>query len=619
MAHSAICVANVHYAYPSAIPEAPPTAALRGIEMVVESGEFLAVMGPTGAGKTTLCLALNGLVPQATGGTFRGDVLVAGHNTKRVPVAELATEVGVVFQDSESQLFTMTVEDEVAFGPESLGLSVEEIERRIQWALDVVGLADMRTRSPGHLSGGQQRRLAIAAILAMMPAILVLDEPTGGLDPLGRHAVLDVVAELQQKGTTVVMASQDADAVASLAGRVVVIEAGQVALEGRAQDVLGRVEELHAFGLDAPQMAELSRSLGIDPPCLTVDQAFRALSENRVDRPRHRAPIPAPAGPRTKARPNAAVASSASGLCRVASSSRDPYGRIVHSIDAAPAVPSAIPALDSADVTFEGVQYRYEAGALALAGIDLTIPRGEYVALIGANGSGKTTLAKHVNGLLRPQQGRVLVAGTDTREKSTGELARSVSYLFQNPDHQIFAPSVREELAFGPRNLGLGQEEVERRVEEALAAFHLTPLADLPPATLGYGQRRLVTLASVHAMEPQILILDEPAVGLDRHLTARLVAWVSELYNAGATILLITHDMRLASLAPRSVVMNHGRIVLDAKTPEVFEYTELLTQAGIVAPPIVELSRRFGLPSIPLNIDGFCQTFAQSAGEVSIS
>jgi energy-coupling factor transport system ATP-binding protein len=213
----------------------------------------------------------------------------------------------------------------------------------------------------------------------------------------------------------------------------------------------------------------------------------------------------------------------------------------------------------------------------------------------------------------------VLVANRDTREKSTGELARSVSYVFQNPDHQIFAPSVREELAFGPRNLGLDQKAVERRVEEALAAFHLTPLADLPPATLGYGQRRLVTLASVHAMEPQILILDEPAVGLDRHLTARLVAWVSKLCTAGATILLITHDMRLASLAPRSVVMNRGRVVLDAKTPEIFEHAELLTQAGIVAPPIVELSRRIGLPGMPLNIDGFCQTFALSSGEVSIS
>jgi energy-coupling factor transporter ATP-binding protein EcfA2 len=175
MTSHAIRMENVHYAYPSAIHDVPPVPALRGIDLAVETGAFLAVMGPIGAGKTTLCLALNGLVPQSTGGTFRGDVWVAGHNTKRLPVAELSAEVGLVFQDAEGQLFNMTVEDEVAFGAENLGLPVEEIERRIQWALDVVGLADLRTRSPAHLSGGQQRRLAIAAVLAMRPAILVLD------------------------------------------------------------------------------------------------------------------------------------------------------------------------------------------------------------------------------------------------------------------------------------------------------------------------------------------------------------------------------------------------------------------------------------------------------------
>jgi energy-coupling factor transport system ATP-binding protein len=235
--------------------------------------------------------------------------------------------------------------------------------------------------------------------------------------------------------------------------------------------------------------------------------------------------------------------------------------------------------------------------------------------LIGANGSGKSTLAKHAGGLLRPQQGRVLVTGRDTRLISTGELARQVGHVFQNPDHQIFAATVWEEIAFGPRNLGLRPAEVEKRVQAALAAFHLASVADLPPTTLGYGQRRLVTLAAVHAMQPQVLILDEPTAGLDRRLTARLVEWVSELHASGATVVLITHDMRLASLAPRCVVMDHGRVVLDGPTAQVFTHLPVLAQAGIAPPPIVELSRRLSLPAAPLSLDDFCRAFAQHLNE----
>lgn len=568
-------IEDVHYAYPPAIQGAAPVPALRGVDLAVEAGEFLALMGPTGAGKTTLCLTLNGLVPQSTGGRFRGAVWIAGRSTTKLPVAEFAPQVGMVFQDSESQLFNMTVEDEVAFGPESLGLSIEEIERRIHWALEVVGLAHLRARSPHHLSGGQQRRLAIASVLAIKPPILVLDEPTTGLDPLGRRTVLEVIAGLQQQGTTVIMATQDADAVAAVADRVAVLEAGRIVMQGAAQDILGQVDALHALGLEAPPMAELSRYLGIHPPCLTVDQAVRALSDRQSDDLGCGDASRTAAGPQTGTSP-----------------SNQPI------------------------ITFEGVRYQYQAGAQALAGVDLSISPGEFVALIGANGSGKTTLAKHVNGLLRPQQGRVVVYGSDTQEKSTGELARWVGYVFQNPDHQIFAPSVREEIAFGPRNLGLNRVEVEERVEAALAAFDLGAVADLPPAALGYGQRRLVALAGVHAMAPRVLVLDEPTVGLDRRLVNRMVAWLSELHQAGGTVVWITHDMRHASLATRCVVMNHGHVALDGQPAGVFEHTERLAQAGIVASPFVALSHRLGLPTPALDVEGF-QRYARFAPEES--
>jgi energy-coupling factor transporter ATP-binding protein EcfA2 len=269
-------------------------------------------------------------------------------------------------------------------------------------------------------------------------------------------------------------------------------------------------------------------------------------------------------------------------------------------------------------VAFEGVCYRYDEGGEALTGIDLRVLCGEYVALIGANGSGKTTLGKHVNGLLRPQAGRVLVAGDDTRGRSPGELARRVGYVFQNPDHQIFAATVRDEIAFGPGNLGLARTQVERRAADAMETFHLAGLADVPPATLGYGQRRLVTLASVHAMQPEILVLDEPSTGLDAALTARLVEWVSLLHRAGATVLFITHDMQLAALAGRCVVLESGHVILDAPPAEVFACPEALARAGIAPPPIARLSQQLGLAETLLSVDGFCQLLARRHGEVDV-
>jgi energy-coupling factor transporter ATP-binding protein EcfA2 len=604
MTHPAIRIENLHYSYPPFAAQLSSVPVLRGIDLALSAGKCLALMGPTGAGKTTLCLALNGLVPQSTGGTFGGDVWVAGLNTKSHPVAELATQVGLIFQDSESQLFNMTVEEEVAFGPESLGLSVEEIEGRIRWALDVVGLAHLRTRSPAQLSGGEQRRLAIAAVLAMQPGILVLDEPTVGLDPAGRQAVLAVMAHLRRQGITMVMATQDADAAAAMADRVLVLEAGKIAREGTPRKVFGRVEDLHALGVDVPQMVELSHCLGLRPLCLTVEQAFQALSEPGWSYSSPGLPVPASA--------NSRFDFEACGPDHTQIGMSDPVPADQHVHGDADRSSTTSPSVGSSGrqaVVFEDVSYQYEGGVQALAGLNLTISSGEYVALVGANGSGKTTLAKHVNGLLHSQHGRVRVLSRDTRQTLAGELARQVGYVFQNPDHQIFAASVREEIAFGPRNLGLDRPAIERRVGDALSAFHLAHLAELPPATLGYGQRRLVALAAVHAMQPQVLVLDEPTVGLDRHLTKRLLEWVSERRSAGATVIFITHDMRLAGLAPRCIVMDRGRVMSDGATPQVLAHPDRLARAGIAPSPVAELSARLGRPAAPLGVEDFCRAF----------
>ncbi|MGA7672361.1 MAG: ATP-binding cassette domain-containing protein [Nitrolancea sp.] len=261
---SLITMRNFSYRYPAVVEGEPPVTALEGINLDIAAGEFLGVTGTTGSGKSTLCLALNGLVPHATGGIIAGDVVVGGWNTKRVKVPRMATRVGVVFQDPESNLVGLNVEDEVAFGAENLGVPVAEIAERLEWALNVVGMSTERGRSANQLSGGQKQRVAIAAVLAMRPEVLVLDEPTAQLDPRGKIEVASAIETLrheQGRGVTVVMVEQDAELLAQFADRVVVLDEGKIVAEGTPREVFRRVGELEARGVSVPQIAEVAAQL----------------------------------------------------------------------------------------------------------------------------------------------------------------------------------------------------------------------------------------------------------------------------------------------------------------------------------------------------------------------
>ncbi|MCJ7737266.1 MAG: ATP-binding cassette domain-containing protein, partial [Anaerolineae bacterium] len=252
-------MSKLHYSYPPLVDGQPPVSVLRGVDFEIARGEFVSIMGPTGVGKTTLCLVLNGIVPQSTGGIFGGDVHVCGMSTKHTPVATLAANVGIVFQDPESQFFNMTVEDEVAFGAESLGVPPAEIAERVDWALETVGMANYRRRSPLQLSGGQKQRVAIASVLAMHPRVLVLDEPTSGLDPVGKADVFRVVRELKLRHVvTIVMVEQNAEQIAEFSDRVVVLNEGVVALDGVPRDVFARADLMAEIGLAVPQVSELA-------------------------------------------------------------------------------------------------------------------------------------------------------------------------------------------------------------------------------------------------------------------------------------------------------------------------------------------------------------------------
>ena len=279
----AIEIERLHYAYPPVLSGVEPIQVLRGIDLTVERGEFLSLMGPTGVGKSTLCLAMNGLVPQSTGGVISGRVEVLGRDTSTTPVAELAAQVGMVYQDPESQLFCTTVEAEVAFGPENLGVPPQEIAERIQWALEVVSMAGYRGRSPTQLSGGQKQRVAIAASLAMLPEVLILDEPTAGLDPVGQSEVFAVIEQLcREHRATIVMVSQDAERVAEFSDRVAIMWDGRIIRLDAPSRIFADTDLLEQVGIAAPQVTELAVALnqkyGTQYQFTLLDDAERALA-----------------------------------------------------------------------------------------------------------------------------------------------------------------------------------------------------------------------------------------------------------------------------------------------------------------------------------------------------
>jgi energy-coupling factor transporter ATP-binding protein EcfA2 len=596
-------VRDLHYAYPHAEGGGEVVPVLRGVNLHISGGEFVVLLGPVGAGKSTLCMALNGLVPHATGGRFRGDVTVGGMNTKQHPVADLARCVGLVFQDPETQLTQTRVEDEVAFGPENLGLPPVEIEERVSWALAAVGLSPCRDRSPLLLSGGQKQRVAIAAMLAMRPRLLVLDEPTASLDPIGKVAVFNVLADLaRERRIGILMATQEVEWVPRFADRVLVLREGRIALEGRPEEVFRYAATLQEWGIGVPQMVELAGKLssrtGRNYSFATAAAAYRRFMRDAAADI-----IPSVAKPLHDV--------TASGLFR-SSAGREGSSEATSGPDETEAdrqrdmPPERIvfPPADAPRIRIEDVSYIYPDGTAALREVTLDLPPGDFVALLGPNGSGKTTLAKHLDGLLRPGAGRVLVGDRDTRSASVAQLARQVGYVFQNPDHQIFAATVKEEVAFGPRSQGLARDACARRADRVLELFGLTPWADVPPASLGFAQRRQVALAAVLASEPRVLILDEPTGGVDARGRSEIMAAVAGFNAAGGTVVLITHDMPVvAEFARRAVVLVDGRVRYDGAVPDLFSRRDLLAQAGLNLPPVVRLARRLahhGLAAVVL-------------------
>ncbi len=560
-----IQVEDLSYTYPPILPGGERVIALDKLSFAVPAGTCLAITGPNGCGKTSLCLAVAGLAPRLTGGRLEGRIWVGGRDVQAEPLGTLADLIGVVMQDPSGQLFMPTVEDEIGWGLENLGIPPDEMEARIERSLIDVGLDHIpRKQSPHTLSGGEQKRLALAAALALHPRVLILDEPAGGLAPAARHQMIAVLQRLRaEHNLSILLAENDPMVIVELADEVLVLEGGHIVGGAKPEVFYLSLESERPPGISVPPASRFAAAVNVSGKfhltCLTLERALEEVKSYPLN-------------------------GSKAGI---------------------PTAPACQPSLDVVQPAFElhNLHFSYAPERPILDGIDLTVASGQFVALTGDNGAGKTTLAKHLIGLLRPTAGRVLLFGSDTSKLSIGQLAQKVGFSFQSPELQIFSATVWEEIAFGPRNLGLGDAGLEAAVEEALRNFNLLALADYPPAMLSFSTRRMVAMASIAAMKTPTLVLDEPTVGLDAEGQTKVMQWLAERHRQGTTILLITHDMELvAAYTQRLLVLKDGVIKADGEPEQVFTQSALLEEAGLAPPFAAKFAKALDQPTLAADL-----------------
>lgn len=509
-----IQIKDLTYAYPDR--EEP---ALNHISLEIPEGQFVLVAGGSGCGKSSLIRAMAGLIPEFYGGRISGKVLVDRTEISKMNRRALAGKVGMVFQDPEGQLVMTTVEQELVFGLENLGLPNSLMRRRLMEVSGALGLTGHLTGFAPELSGGQKQKVALASVLAMQPEILLLDEPTSQLDPIAGEEILTVIRRLNEdNGITVVLVEQRLDRCFHLADRVLVMEQGKIISDHQAPDTLARWAVEHQVPF-VPPLAKLFAGAGFPQIPVTVKEGRKILQ----------AYWPFMGKDAPEIRMGQEIA-------------EKPPGK-------------GQPVL----VRMENLWFSYPDGEESLRDISLEIPQGAFTVLMGENGAGKTTLFKMLNGLLKPDRGRVEISGRNTGHLSVEEIAPLVGYLSQDPNDYLFLPTVREELAFSLKNFCLPDEGIPREIAGKLG---LTDYLDQNPRDLSSGERQRVALASVLVYRPKLLLLDEPTRGLDYRLKEKLGEILLDLQKQGVTILMITHDVEFAAEYARDILlMAGGRIV----------------------------------------------------------
>lgn len=574
------------------------TLALNGLSLQVEEGSFVCVLGGNGSGKSTLARHVDALlVPDA------GEVRVLGCNTSdRANLYEVRSNSGLVFQNPDDQIVATIVEDDVAFGPENLGVPSEELPERVKGALAKVGLQGFEKRETFALSGGQKQRVAIAGALAMKPRILVLDEASAMLDPRGRKGLLKLCRQLNEAGITIVLITHFMDEAAE-ADKVIVLESGKVALEGEPDEVLTQARRLQALALEVPFATSMSLALqdaGVPVETCVEEAALETQLRKMLG---------------TMPEPSASVRIDER-LTQVAEDG-DPIIAL-DNVSFSYASKQARKRQGCGSATAEAIDghgrngcsggsdsakpaWGDEANSLwALKDVSFVLREGDFLGIAGHTGSGKSTLTQLMAGLIYPDAGEVLAHGRNLASKQNmHDVRRSVGLVFQYPEHQLFAPTVFEDVAFGPRNLGLSHEEAEERVRTALQLVHLDPdeVGTKSPFELSGGQQRRVALAGVLAMRPSVLILDEPTAGLDPRAHRLFLNLIAELHeSSNAATVLVSHNMDdIAELCNRVLLLNKGNLVADGRPALIFSDEEAIRGIGLGVPHTVHLANALGM------------------------
>jgi len=527
MSDAPLVIENLSFQY-----RTRPELAIENISFELKPGEMLLIAGSSGCGKTTLARCINGLIPRSYRGKREGKVLLHGKDVAEMPIAEVAQTVGTLLQDPERQIVASNVYNEIAFGPENLGLPRAEILMRVEIAMQRLNIEYLRERETFNLSGGEKQKVALAGLLAMNPSILLLDEPLASLDPASAYEALEVFRSLADEGKTVVLIEHRVeDAIFAKPDRLMYMEGGQVKYLGPIENLPTEIDH-HEVKLPAEWVVKRVQQMGEK-----IEKTESALSLERGE------PL----------------------------------------------------------VIFENVDFRYnDETPYILQNVNLEIRRGDLIGVLGPNGAGKSTLIKHAIGLLKPTSGRVLVDGQDTRNLSVAQIARVLGFVFQSPTHMLYAPTVREELEFGPTNLEFEKDIIQKAVAESVSTVNLSGLEEYPPLGLSFGQQKRTTIAAVLAMRSRIMVMDEPTAGQDyANYTHFMDAMCKPLADGKqslvasnfAATLFITHDLDLAvTYANRVLLFGDKHIIADGAPEEVLKDFDLLTRYRVRPTSLLRLN-----------------------------
>ncbi|EFH70968.1 ABC transporter ATP-binding protein [Bifidobacteriaceae bacterium WP021] len=559
------------------------TFALKDVSLSVESGEFVGIIGPSGSGKTTLASLFSGAIPHHYSGELLGSVKIAGQDTNNLALTNIACLVGSVIQDIDAQMVAANVEDEILFGLENFGVAHSEIPSRIDEALQIVGISDLRNRDLDTLSGGQKQKVAIAAILALKPKVMVLDEPTCALDPVSSKMIFSILKDLNKNfGITVVVIEQKVALLSEYCKRLVVLSNGILSLDLPVSQALKNMDLLYSIGINYPRTTHLVNDLQRENICsksdlpVSVEDTVNTIINTINSEKSLTSHVDSHSefDNRECDSNKSALACDFSHESQVSTQS---YAQNKSKND-------------SPCLSLKNVSFLYQSGVSALKNVSFEAYAGELVTLVGRNGAGKTTITKIINGLLKPTEGNVTIDGVDTKSLRISQIAKYVSTLFQNPDRQLCKETVLEEVTLSCILIGQNEDEAKAHAMEIIDELELD--SEASPFMLSRGQRQMVALAATVVTNPKILLLDEPTCGLDYKECMRIMQVVERLRKNGCCVIMVCHDMEVVlDYATRLITINDGKLIIDGSAYDVFEKPEVCSAAALYPPLLCSVSQ----------------------------